>query len=246
MALKENKRSFILYADLIHTLRLLPDDKAGQLFKIVLEYVNDENPVVNDLTLQLVFEPIKQQLKRDLKAWESEKNWRSLAGKKGMEKRWSKDNKDNNAIKSDNIAIKSDNKDSHVTDAISSLTVNVTDTVTVNATDTVTEREYQAPEDFLKGRSAIELEQMNMKSGLSREEFSRALEQYSLDCEKKGFEYSDFAAKDIRRLLSGFKKWVNTWVENNRSRPAQKTKINSTASTLGAHSKVQKLLEDGE
>lgn len=66
----ENKKSFLLYADLIHTIRKMPKDKAGELFLIILQYVNDENPEVEDLVIDLVFEPIKQQLKRDLKKWE--------------------------------------------------------------------------------------------------------------------------------------------------------------------------------
>ena len=48
----------------------LPDDKAGQLvFKHILSYVNDLDPLSDDLILNIAFEPIKQQLKR-LKAWE--------------------------------------------------------------------------------------------------------------------------------------------------------------------------------
>ena len=62
----ENKKSFLLYCDLIHTISKMPNDKAGELFKHILEYVNDNNPVTEDLIIQLTFEPIKQQLKRDL------------------------------------------------------------------------------------------------------------------------------------------------------------------------------------
>ena len=61
-----NKKSFLLYCDIIHTVKKLPDDKAGELFKHILSYVNDENPSSNDILIDLVFEPIKQSLKRDL------------------------------------------------------------------------------------------------------------------------------------------------------------------------------------
>ncbi len=64
------KKSFILYCDLIHTVNELPDDKAGELFKHILSYVNDENPITDDLITKIAFEPIKQQLKRDLKKYE--------------------------------------------------------------------------------------------------------------------------------------------------------------------------------
>lgn len=65
----------------------LPDDKAGQLFKHILSYVNDENPTTDDLIIQIAFEPIKQQLKRDLVKWEGIREKRSEAGKASAEKR---------------------------------------------------------------------------------------------------------------------------------------------------------------
>lgn len=74
------KKGFMLYSDLIHTLERLTDAQAWQLFKHILRYVNDENPEVNDILLEVAFEPIKQTLKRDLVKWEerakrSRENW---------------------------------------------------------------------------------------------------------------------------------------------------------------------------
>jgi hypothetical protein len=78
------KKSFVLYCDLIHTITKMPSDKAGDLFKHILAYVNDENPITNDLIIELTFEPIKQQLKRDLDKWENEiKPKRSKSGRLG-------------------------------------------------------------------------------------------------------------------------------------------------------------------
>ncbi|MFZ2432496.1 MAG: DUF6291 domain-containing protein [Lutibacter sp.] len=79
----ENKKSFLLYVDLIHTVNQLPDDKAGQLFKHILSYVNDENPITDDLITKISFEPIKQQLKRDLKKYENICDRNSNNGKLG-------------------------------------------------------------------------------------------------------------------------------------------------------------------
>jgi hypothetical protein len=59
-----DKTSFLLYCDLLHTIEKMPDEKAGQLFKHILRYVNDLNPATEDLIIQLTFEPIRQQLKR--------------------------------------------------------------------------------------------------------------------------------------------------------------------------------------
>lgn len=75
-----NKKSFLLYCDLIHTVQKLPDDKAGLLFKHILGYVNDNEPETDDLLVQVSFEPIKQQLKRDLASWEDTLSQKSDAG----------------------------------------------------------------------------------------------------------------------------------------------------------------------
>jgi hypothetical protein len=67
----ENKKSFLLYCDLIHTIEKMPKENAGELFLHILKYVNDQNPTTDDLIVNLTFEPIKQQLKRDLKVYEN-------------------------------------------------------------------------------------------------------------------------------------------------------------------------------
>ena len=79
----ENKKSFVLYADLIYTVEKLPDKKAGELFKHILKYVNDYKPETKDIIINIAFEPIKQQLKRDLIKWSNIKEVRSEAGKLG-------------------------------------------------------------------------------------------------------------------------------------------------------------------
>jgi len=79
----ENKKSFVMYADWLHTIRELTDDEAGKILKHLLSYVNDENPILEDRILKLVFEPIKLQLKRDLVKYEIIREKRSEAGKQG-------------------------------------------------------------------------------------------------------------------------------------------------------------------
>jgi hypothetical protein len=76
----KGKVSFLLYADLKTTVDQLPDDVAGRLFKMILDYVNDLDPQTDELVLKVAFEPIKQQMKRDLKEWEKVRGKRSLAG----------------------------------------------------------------------------------------------------------------------------------------------------------------------
>ena len=133
----ENKKSFVLYCDLIHTVEQLPDDVAGKLFKLILNYTNDNNPETDDVLLSVAFEPIKRQLKRDLKDWEHQKQKRSEAGKKGMQSRW----KDNKTITKDNTVITKDNNVKNaITKITDTVTVTVNDTVNVNDTVTVTNK----------------------------------------------------------------------------------------------------------
>lgn len=78
-----NKKGFILYADLLNTVKQLPNDKAGELFKTILEYVNDQDPQPQDLLIKIAFEPIKLQLKRDLQKFEKRVETNRLNGLKG-------------------------------------------------------------------------------------------------------------------------------------------------------------------
>jgi hypothetical protein len=80
----QEKKSFLLYVDLIHTIEKLNDEQTGRLFKHILRYVNDQNPEPQDQFTEVVFEPIKQSLKRDLIKYEGirERN------KENANKRW--------------------------------------------------------------------------------------------------------------------------------------------------------------
>lgn len=111
----ENKKSVLLYCDLIHTVEKLSDANAGLLFKHYLRYINDLDPIPPNELLDIVFEPIKQQLKRDLKEWEKTKEGYSKGGKASAEKR---------------------SRLKQVEDSLTKSTV--TDTVTVTVTDKVT------------------------------------------------------------------------------------------------------------
>ena len=82
MADKKNK--VIVYKDWISTFDKLSNDEAGKLIKHFFQYINDLNPESDDRLITLLFEPIKQTLKRDLKAYES----KCESNKKSIEKRW--------------------------------------------------------------------------------------------------------------------------------------------------------------
>lgn len=132
----ENKKGFILYCDLIHTIEQLPNEKAGELFKHILRYVNDLNPITEDLITKISFEPIKQQLKRDLSKWEQVSTKRSDAGRLGGLK--SGEVRKANAIH---------NEANEANALKSKQNEQVTDKVTV--TDTVKEKEKKKTQDVL-------------------------------------------------------------------------------------------------
>lgn len=136
------KKSFILYADWTGVFDKLPDHKAGKLIKLIFDYVNDKNPQTEDVLLQIAFEPIKQQLKRDLQEWGIIKEDRSLSGKMGNLKRWHKDlyekvvSQEINILEAESIAKhrKISQNIAPVSPRVAKIAVTVTDTVT----DTVT------------------------------------------------------------------------------------------------------------
>jgi len=110
-----DKKGFILYADQKALFDQLPNDKAGELIKFIFSYVNDENPISEDLIINLAFTPIQQQLKRDLIKYKETKESRSKAGKAGANKRWQNITEDSKGISS-----------------IAKIADNVTDNVNVN------------------------------------------------------------------------------------------------------------------
>jgi hypothetical protein len=83
----ENKKSFVLYADLLRNIEHLTNEEKGMLFNHLLEYVNDLNPILEDRLLITAWKPIEAQLKRDLVKFKEVKDKRSKAGKLSAELR---------------------------------------------------------------------------------------------------------------------------------------------------------------
>jgi hypothetical protein len=84
----EDKKSFVGYSDWISTFDMLSNEEAGKLIKHLLAYVNDKNPEdLEDRVLKVAFEPIKNQLKRDLKKYDKIRLKRIEAGKLGGQQR---------------------------------------------------------------------------------------------------------------------------------------------------------------
>jgi hypothetical protein len=114
LQMAKDKKSFILYVDQKDLFNKLPDEIAGKLIKHIYAYVSDENPESEDLIVNIAFEPIKQQLKRDLKLFEEKRVKRSEAGMAGANKRWQNIANDSKRIKP--IAKIADNVNDNVND----------------------------------------------------------------------------------------------------------------------------------
>lgn len=206
----EGKKSFILYTDLIHTVSKLPKEKAGELFLHILEYVNDKNPTTDDLILQLAFEPVKLQLKRDLEKWDDIRDLRKKAGKKSAEARQQKQH-----------------MLTHVEFAEQSSTnptVTVNDTVTVNVNDSVIEREpnldFHAAYSTVKEKTVDDVQFVSDSAkhiGVSEGQFV-TWANYKLNELKISTQISRYTVATIRAILV---KDGKKWIEENKPKPAK-------------------------
>jgi len=79
----EGKNKIIFYKDWGNVFKKLTDEEAGRLIKHFCHYVDDEDPESPDRITELLFEPIKATLKRDLKKWEVKSNVNKMNGAKG-------------------------------------------------------------------------------------------------------------------------------------------------------------------
>ena len=139
----EGKKSFLMYIDYINIFEELTDEEAGKLVKHLLQYVNDKNPEAPDRLTKIVFEPIKSQLKRDLREWETTKETKSNNGRIGNLKRWNKDlydlvvKEEITLEDAEKIAInrklsQGDENNREAINSVAKIAVNVDDTVDVN------------------------------------------------------------------------------------------------------------------
>jgi len=143
----KDKKSFILYSDQIEHFEDLTDEEAGQLIKHVFRYVNDQNPEAPNRIIQVAFNPVKQQLKRDLKTYECTKDERSKSGILGNLKKYNLDlfelviAEKMTLDEAQNIA--KTRKASHSEKIVAKLAVNVNDNVNVNVKDNIEDRKLK-------------------------------------------------------------------------------------------------------
>lgn len=185
----EDKKSFVAYADWQSQFNLLSDDEAGRLIKHLFSYVNDESPEfsASDRLLIMAFEPIKNQLKRDLKKYETIKKRRSEAGKKSAEIRAKSVDQESTNLTSDDF-VKQEPTNPTVNDI-----VNGTDTVNVNGTDTVT-----VTDNDLKGLLGAEA-QKKSKADFEQDKIPKKPDK--VEKEKSSAEKEKFGKPEFRQAL---------------------------------------------
>ena len=222
----EGKKSFVLYADLLSVVDKMPDDKAGELLKHILRYVNDLNPETDDLLVQVAFEPIKNQLKRDLKKWEDLKVKRSEAGKRSAEVRAKKDQQKG----TNSTSVKS------VEQSSTNSTVNDNVNVTVNVNDNVNDKDIKdKPFNF-----SVSLINYGFKRELVKEwllvrknkrltNTQTAFDKFIKQIEKTKLDKNLILEKCIEKSWGGFE---SSWIENVSKENQIKDKSNNFGLTI--------------
>jgi hypothetical protein len=199
----EGKKSFVLYTDQREVFEELDDELAGKLIKHIFAYVNDEDPETDEKLLRLAFLPIKTQLKRDLKLWDSKKSLRSEAGKKGGLAKASK-------------AKQTLAKPSNATNDVANLAVNVNVNGNVNDIN---------KDLFL---SLVEIgEEMAKEKPMHRPYFNRMQELYNLDDKtiKESFRKWKILKEGETMTISKAQNSFNLYLKNSLSNGYNESKV---------------------
>ena len=99
------KKSFVMYTSWEKSIKRMTNEQAGQLLKAIYEYQSNPDACPENDGAALVFEIIKEKMDEDNTKYQKTCDSRAEAGRKGNEKRWTKENatEDNNNA-SQNIA----------------------------------------------------------------------------------------------------------------------------------------------
>jgi hypothetical protein len=198
LLMAKDKKSFLLYCDTIHTVDKLSNEKAGELFKHILAYVNDMNPTTNDFIIELAFEPIKQSLKRDLIKYEDKR----LKNKENAYKRWHTDD-----------ATVSDGMRMDANDAVS-------DSVSDSVIDIKFDFKKSLIELGVEPKLILEwLKVRKFKGGINTE---TAFNRFVNQVKKSGASYNDAVKMCVEKSWTGFEA---DWYEKNKPQEPKKEKL---------------------
>lgn len=188
----KDKKSFLLYSDLLDKIEMLTIEERGILFTHLLEYVNDKEPVLTDRLLLAAWKPIELELKRDLKKYEVAKENKANGGRLGNLKRWNIDlyedviNKKISLEEAEIIAIsrKVSHTDSNLSHTIASVAVNdnvnVNDNVSVNVNDINNNNTSSNKKSkIFTPPTQIEVENYFTENGYTKESGTKAFEYYN-------------------------------------------------------------------
>jgi hypothetical protein len=185
----KDKRSVVVYTDLIHTFEELTDAQAGRLIKHFFRYVNDQNPKCPDKLTKIAFEPIRQQLKRDLTKWEATRVKRSEAGKISAFKKQQNSTNSTHVEQSQQTSTKSTVNDNVI--------VNVNDNVTSN-----TVYKDKRISDFLTNQ--IWKEEFCMAKSLQMAQLEKFQQEFVSDTQLKG------------EFVDSYPKYFTNWFNKNK------------------------------
>ena len=215
----EGKKSFLVYCDVYETVKHLTNEQAGELFKHMLAYVNDENPETNNAIIKIAFEPIKQSLKRDLKRYEGIREKRSKAGRASAEKRKQKQHMLTH--------VKSVQQTSTNPTVIDSVSVSVSDSVDTNVSS-YSESEFFKDWNTLRFKHLKKPSHINsiggyeskakfkeLKNSYSQEEFKNAL--VGLFKQKKLPNGNTTMQSNPRHFLTHFEPYLTAFYDKNDS-----------------------------
>ena len=186
----KDKKGFILYADLLKVCeKLILKDRAnktnytGELFYAILLYVNDLEELIDvEFIVELAFEPIKLQLKRDLKKFEEVKKKRSEAGKRSAEIRAEQKLTEPTLVES----AEQTSTNSTVSDSVNDNDKDKDNVIYINAYD------------FLKANSSSEIEAFEMQNKNSFNNYKNFIDYFN---NKVNFEGIEFTSKKLMARL---------------------------------------------
>lgn len=193
----KDKKSFLLYSDLLDKIEMLTIEERGVLFTHLLEYVNDKEPVLTDRLLLAAWKPIELELKRDLKKYEATKENKANGGRLGNLKRWNIDlyedviNKNISLEEAEIIVIsrKASHTDSNLSHTIASVAVNdnvnVNDNVSVNDINNNNTSSNKKSKIFTPP-TQIEVENYFLENGYTKESGLKAFNYYASNNWKDG------------------------------------------------------------
>lgn len=192
------KKSFVAYIDWGSTFDELDDNEAGQLIKLLFDYVRDKEPEPPSKLIKIAFEHIKQDLKRDLKKWVGYIEKQQENGKKGgrpkeTQKTQAFSENPTQPKKADNVLVN----------------VLVNDNVNVNEEIGQHEKKemglgvvvWNAEEEILKNE--VRFQEICSITGNNFEGGKKSLHKYHLFLEEK-----EQYPKGKKAIFAGFEKWL--------------------------------------